>query len=132
MPQLWFSFLTVLFVLPSSRCSDLGKDGFNFYKDYLRGRSEDILPEQQLPEKMIYFYRTPVQLFSSHIPSNEQEYREWAGNAFKNYMLKKDLRAIETPEKRVSKTVLSLMLQSKQPYQVANNNSNEEMDNVSL
>ncbi|CAH2040380.1 unnamed protein product, partial [Iphiclides podalirius] len=128
MGQFYLSFLAFLvFVLPLAKCTDLGKDGFNFYKDYLRARSEDNLDDAPLPERMLYFYRTPVQLSSGVIPFTDQEYRKRTGNVFKNHMLNKELWIGEMPKKRTSKTALSLMLHTKHPYHMSNNISEEEI-----
>ncbi|XP_028170711.1 uncharacterized protein LOC114360281 isoform X2 [Ostrinia furnacalis] len=66
-------------------------------------------------ERMLYFYRTPLQLYPGLLPAIEQEYRKRTGNVFKNHMLSKEL--LGQDEKRSSKTALSMMLQGKQdPY----------------
>ncbi|XP_014359303.1 uncharacterized protein LOC106711497 [Papilio machaon] len=133
MRQLFLSFLAILmFVLPSTKCSDLGRDGFNFYKDYARGRSDDNLPEEPLPEKMLYFYRTPVQLHSDVVPNDQQEYRKRRGNIFKSYMLNKDVGTDETRQKRSSKLLKSLMINSEQPYHITNNIFEEKMERTAL
>ncbi|KAJ2947404.1 hypothetical protein O0L34_g17183 [Tuta absoluta] len=108
------SILTILVIATPARCSD--KDGFNFYKDYLRGRSDDGMAEGPGSERTFYFYRTPVQLYPGLLPALEQEYRKRTGNAFKNHMLSKELVWPEgeaPPSKRGSKTALALMLQGK-------------------
>ncbi|XP_028170710.1 uncharacterized protein LOC114360281 isoform X1 [Ostrinia furnacalis] len=105
-----------LLAVASIRCSELGKDGFNYYKDYLRARSDEAMLEGPSPgERMLYFYRTPLQLYPGLLPAIEQEYRKRTGNVFKNHMLSKEL--LGQDEKRSSKTALSMMLQGKQdPY----------------
>ncbi|XP_052748538.1 uncharacterized protein LOC113519043 isoform X2 [Galleria mellonella] len=113
------AFISILAVLAFAqiRGSDVGKDGFNFYKDYLRARSDEAMLEPGSEERTLYFYRTPLQLYPGLLPVLDQEYRKRTGNAFKNHMLSKELRAEDVPGKRSSKTALSLMLQGKQhPY----------------
>ncbi|XP_013139583.1 PREDICTED: uncharacterized protein LOC106104178 [Papilio polytes] len=128
MRQLYLSFLAILmFVLPSTKCSDSGRDGFNFYKDYVRGRSDDNLSGEPLPEKMLYFYRTPVQFLPGYVPNDQQENRKRRGNVFKSYMLNKDVGTNEPRRKRSTK---SLMLQGKQPYHMTNNISEEEIEGI--
>ncbi|CAK1579249.1 unnamed protein product [Parnassius mnemosyne] len=129
MRQLYLWLLAVLiFLLSSAKCSDLGRDGFNFYKDYLRARSDDNIEEEPLPERMSYFYRTPVQIYSGLLPNADLAYRKRTGNVFKNRMLNKEVWIGEAPNKRSSKTALSLMLHSKQPYHTANNISGEDLE----
>ncbi|XP_013161522.1 PREDICTED: uncharacterized protein LOC106113344 [Papilio xuthus] len=133
MRQLYLSFLAILMlVLPSAKCSDLGRDGFNFYKDYARGRSDDNLPEEPLPEKMLYFYRTPVQLRSDVVLNDHQEYRKRRGNVFKSYMINKDVGTDETRRKRSSKSLESLTLHSTHPYRITNNIYEEKMERTAL
>ncbi|KAL0831988.1 hypothetical protein ABMA28_001488 [Loxostege sticticalis] len=106
-----------LLAVAAVRCSDLGKDGFNYYKDYLRARSDEAMLEGPSPgERMLYFYRTPLQLYPGLLPAIEQEYRKRTGNVFKNHMLSKETPAQD--EKRSSKAALSLMLQGKPYYAV--------------
>ncbi|KAG6441822.1 uncharacterized protein LOC115447733 isoform X2 [Manduca sexta] len=111
-----FISILVLAIFAQAKCSDIGKDGFNYYKDYLRARSD--LPEGPVPgERMLYFYRTPLQLYPSLLPALEQEYKKRTVNAFKNHMLNKELWTDgEMPGKRSSKTGLALLMQNKQPY----------------
>ncbi|GBP15063.1 hypothetical protein EVAR_6704_1 [Eumeta japonica] len=112
------TFITVLgYFLVISQITaghDSNKDGFNYYKDYLRGKSDDLLePEPAgVGERMLYFYRTPLQLYPGLSASAlEQEYRKRTGNEYKNRMLSKDLMTGEgVVEKRTSKAALSLIL----------------------
>ncbi|RVE48480.1 hypothetical protein evm_006916 [Chilo suppressalis] len=114
MKEALISFL-VLTAFAMAKSSDLGKDGFNYYKDYLRGRSDEVMLEGPSPsERMLYFYRTPVQLYPGLLPALEQEYRKRTGNVFKNHMLSKEsLSPSDSPAKRSSKAALSMMLQGK-------------------
>ncbi|CAG9138274.1 unnamed protein product [Plutella xylostella] len=111
------SLLALLALCSRAGGTDL-KDGFNYYKDYLRGRSDEVLPPAEA-DRMLYFYRTPLQLYPGILPAVlEQEYRKRTGNAFKNHMLNKDLAEDEAgpgaaqaqARKRSSKTALSLMI----------------------
>ncbi|XP_073952528.1 uncharacterized protein isoform X2 [Choristoneura fumiferana] len=110
------TFVSILLLVSAARCLDLGKD-VNYYKDYLRARSDE-LPEPATAERMLYFYRTPLQLYPGLLPVLEQEYKKRTGNVFKNHMLNKESWAEGMANKRSSKTALSLMLQGKQPYHV--------------
>ncbi|XP_061704555.1 uncharacterized protein LOC133515927 isoform X2 [Cydia pomonella] len=106
------AFVSILLLVATANCSDLGKD-VNYYKDYLRARSDE-LPEGPAMADRLYFYRTPLQLYPGLLPVLEQEYRKRTGNVFKNHMLNKDsLLEGLIPEKRSSKTALSAMLQGK-------------------
>ncbi|XP_059053580.1 uncharacterized protein LOC131847901 [Achroia grisella] len=109
------AFISILAVLAFTQVwgADVGKDGFNFYKDYLRARPDEAMLDAGPGERSLYFYRTPLQLYPGLLPILEQEYRKRTANAFKNHMLSKELRAEEEPVKRSSKTALSLMLQGK-------------------
>ncbi|XP_026330487.1 uncharacterized protein LOC113237985 [Hyposmocoma kahamanoa] len=96
------------------------KDGFNFYKDYLRARSDEGIPE--IPansERLLYFYRTPMQLYPGLLPAAlEQEYNKRT-NAFKNHMLSKEMATErDVPGKRNSKSALA-MFQAKHPRHYA-------------
>ncbi|KAJ0177714.1 hypothetical protein K1T71_006587 [Dendrolimus kikuchii] len=117
MREAFISILALLAVSTPTKCTDVGKDGFNYYKDYLRARSDDGVAEGPVPgERMLYFYRTPLQLYSGLLPAIEQEYKKRTGNAYKNHMLSKEMWPdAETLGKRSSKTALSLMM-GKQPY----------------
>ncbi|XP_026744607.1 uncharacterized protein LOC113505929 [Trichoplusia ni] len=117
MREAFISILALLAVAPCTKSSDIGKDGFNFYKDYLRARSDDVMSEGPVSaERMLYFYRTPLQLYPGLLPAVEQEYRKRTGNAFKNHMLSKELWAGDSVGKRGTKTAISLIMQGKHPY----------------
>ncbi|XP_028026265.1 uncharacterized protein LOC114240011 [Bombyx mandarina] len=117
MKEAFISLVAFMAICGSIKCHDVGKDGFNFYKDYLRARSEEGSSEGPASsDRMLYFYRTPLQLYPGMLPALEQEYKKRTGNIYKNHMLNKDLWTDESPGKRSSKTALSLMMQSKHPY----------------
>ncbi|KAM3967110.1 uncharacterized protein ACR2FA_011960 [Aphomia sociella] len=126
------AFISILAALVFAQAwgSDAGKDGFNFYKDYLRARPDEAMLEGPGGgERTLYFYRTPLQLYSGLLPALEQEYRKRTGNAYKNHMLSKESLVEDIPGKRSSKTALALMLQSKQhPYYGADAAQSENMD----
>ncbi|CAH2085631.1 unnamed protein product [Euphydryas editha] len=107
-----FVLIISLFAI-SIRCSNLDRDGFNIYKaDHLRARP-DIEPgnaASEIGDRILYFYRAPLQVYLSHLPVDPQEYRKGEANIFKSHMLNKELNPLE---KRTSKAALSLMLQSK-------------------
>ncbi|XP_053605482.1 uncharacterized protein LOC128672386 [Plodia interpunctella] len=117
MREAFISILAVLACAAPTRASEIGK-GVNFYKDYLRARNDEVMLEAAPGERMMYFYRTPVQLYPGLLPVLEQEYRKRTGNAFKNHMLSKE--TLEQPGKRSSKAALSLMLQGKPYYAIEN------------
>ncbi|XP_013193975.1 uncharacterized protein LOC106137662 [Amyelois transitella] len=121
MREAFISILAVLACTGPTRASEIGKN-VNFYKDYLRARSDDtILEGPAAGERMLYFYRTPVQLYPGLLPAIEQEYRKRTGNAFKNHMLSKEPWD-GVPGKRSSKAALALMLQGKPlPYYALDN-----------
>ncbi|KAF9410520.1 hypothetical protein HW555_010417 [Spodoptera exigua] len=117
MRETFISILALLAIAPCTKCSDIGKDGFNFYKDYLRARTDDVMSEGPASgERMLYFYRTPLSLYPGLLPAVEQEYRKRTGNAFKNHMLSKELWSGDSLGKRGSKTAISLIMQGKHPY----------------
>ncbi|XP_045449450.1 uncharacterized protein LOC123658015 [Melitaea cinxia] len=106
-----FVLIISLFAI-SIRCSNLDRDGFNIYKaDHLRTRP-DIEPVnvEVIGDRILYFYRAPLQMYLTQLPADTQEYRKGEANIFKNHMLNKEL---SPAEKRTSKAALSQMLQSK-------------------
>ncbi|XP_050349238.1 uncharacterized protein LOC126772746 [Nymphalis io] len=108
-----FVLIISLFVI-SVRCSNLDRDGFNIYKDHLRTRSDEPLEGTSVVgDRILYFFRAPLQMYSSHLPVDPQEYRKREANIYKSHMLTKELSPLE---KRTSKAALSLMLQSKQDF----------------
>ncbi|XP_072949819.1 uncharacterized protein [Epargyreus clarus] len=114
MRRILLSIIALYAVTEPVSCSDVGKDGFNFYKDYLRGRNDDIIGDEMYPsDRMVYFYRTPLQLYPGLTPVFEQEYKKRNENIFKNHMMNKEALYLEIPRKRTSKTALSLMMQNK-------------------
>ncbi|CAB3235474.1 unnamed protein product [Arctia plantaginis] len=116
MREALISILALLTVAPFAKTSEMGKDGFNLYKDYLRARSEDA-DGPGPSERMLY--RAPLQLYPGLLPAVEQEYRKRTGNAFKNHLLSKEFWADEAGEglgKRSSRTAISLIMQGKHPY----------------
>ncbi|XP_061704554.1 uncharacterized protein LOC133515927 isoform X1 [Cydia pomonella] len=121
------AFVSILLLVATANCSDLGKD-VNYYKDYLRARSDE-LPEGPAMADRLYFYRTPLQLYPGLLPVLEQEYRKRTGNVFKNHMLNKDsLLEGLIPEKRSSKTALSAMLQGKHALPTIEYDQGEDHD----
>ncbi|XP_045496737.1 uncharacterized protein LOC123695079 [Colias croceus] len=111
MRQTFISIMLLFAVAVTARGSDLGKDGFNYYKDYLRARSDDIYVDSPFEDRVIYFFRTPLQQLYPDLPVI-QEYRKRTANIFKNHMLNREPGGV--PNKRTSKTGLSLLMQSKQ------------------
>ncbi|CAH0673905.1 unnamed protein product [Spodoptera exigua] len=87
MRETFISILALLAIAPCTKCSDIGKDGFNFYKDYLRARTDDVMSEGPASgERMLY------------------------------HMLSKELWSGDSLGKRGSKTAISLIMQGKHPY----------------
>ncbi|XP_075976333.1 uncharacterized protein LOC142976708 isoform X2 [Anticarsia gemmatalis] len=130
MREALISILALLAVAPLAKTSDLGKDGFNLYKDYLRARSDDV-EDPASAERLLYFYRAPLQLYPGLLPAVEQEYRKRTGNAFKNHLLSKEFWADDAGEglgKRSSKTAISLIMQGKHPYYATESPSGDDVE----
>ncbi|CAF4820725.1 unnamed protein product [Pieris macdunnoughi] len=104
------SIMAFLAVLLTAKATDLGRDGFNYYKDYLRGRSDDIAPAPYDDRTFLYYFGIP----QSYPEIAIQDYGKRTANLFKNHMLNREAWPGGTPNKRTSKTGLSLLMQSKQ------------------
>ncbi|GAB0096550.1 uncharacterized protein DMENIID0001_120740 [Sergentomyia squamirostris] len=79
--------LSLLFYL--ARGSPNTMDGFNMYKDLLRGKNEEfneIGDDDGGLTRVTYFYRTPAAAYPEYIGETFGK----RGNTFKNYMLNRD------------------------------------------
>ncbi|CAK1543942.1 unnamed protein product [Leptosia nina] len=129
MRETFVSIIALFAIVEAAGPSELGKDGFNYYKDYLRARSDEMADSGYDDRALICklspithdkiicltnldYFRTPLQLYPE-IPAI-QEHGKRTANLFKNHMLNKEVWPGGGPNKRTSKTGLSLLMQSKQ------------------